>query len=258
MLDVRRGSRAAFEVLFDRYRDPVWRFFRRRVDDSARAEELVQDVFVAILQNAVRYEPRAAFRSYLFGIAFNALKADRRKAESRKVEHLADEPPAALPDPDDTIWVRRALATLDSDHRDVLMLREYEQLGYHTEKRLNEILANRTGNVQSVLEVEREIARVRAEIESLDAQLVKLDDRVAYATVTLRVTEERRATLDSGPFPLSSRLRNALIDGLREASDSVIETALWTLRAGPVLLIGGAVIWFVARLVVRRVKLAKL
>jgi RNA polymerase sigma-70 factor, ECF subfamily len=130
MLDVRRGSRAAFEVLFDRYRDPVWRFFRRRVDDSARAEELVQDVFVAILQNAVRYEPRAAFRSYLFSIAFNALKADRRKAVSRKVAHLADEPPAVLPDPDDTIWVRRALATLDSDHRDMLMLREYEQLSY--------------------------------------------------------------------------------------------------------------------------------
>ena len=129
MLDVRGGSRAAFEVLFDRYRDAVWRFFRRRVDDGARAEELVQDVFVAILQNAVRYEPRAAFRSYLFGIAFNALKADRRK-EGRRTEQLVDEPAATQSDPDDAIWVRRALGTLEPDHREVLMLREYEQLSY--------------------------------------------------------------------------------------------------------------------------------
>ena len=120
------------------------------------------------------------------------------------------------------------------------------------EKRLNDILANRTGNVQSVLEVEREIARVRSEIESLDAQRVKLDDRVAYATVSLRVTEERRATLDSGPFPLSGRLRNALVDGLRDALDSVIQASLWTLRAGPVLILWGAVVWLVARVFMRR------
>ena len=129
MLDVRGGSRAAFEVLFDRYRDAVWRFFRRRVDDGARVEELVQDVFVAILQNAVRYEPRAAFRSYLFGIAFNTLKADRRKS-GRMTEQLIDEPAATQPDPDDAIWVRRALGRLEPDHREVLMLREYEQLSY--------------------------------------------------------------------------------------------------------------------------------
>ena len=34
------------------------------------------------------------------------------------------------PDPDDAIWVRRALGTLEPDHREVLMLREYEQLSY--------------------------------------------------------------------------------------------------------------------------------
>lgn len=77
MLDVRGGSRAAFEVLFDRYRDAVWRFYRRRVDDGARAEELVQDVFVAILQNAVRYEPRAAFRRSHPGVRAESVGASR-------------------------------------------------------------------------------------------------------------------------------------------------------------------------------------
>ena len=130
MLDVRRGSRDAFEVLFERHRDDIWRFFSRRLDDGARAEELVQDVFVAILQNAVRYEPRASFRSYLFGIAFNVLKADRRKAVSRRTAPLLANQEAAAADPDTGIWVRRALESLDSGHREVLMLREYEQLSY--------------------------------------------------------------------------------------------------------------------------------
>jgi hypothetical protein len=71
MLEVRGGSRPAFEALFERYKDAVWRFYRRRIDDPGRAEELAQDVFVAVLQDARRYEPRAAFRRYLFGIACN-------------------------------------------------------------------------------------------------------------------------------------------------------------------------------------------
>ncbi len=92
MLDVQRGLREAFEQLFDRYRDPMWRFFRRRVADPARAEELAQDTFVAMLQGATRYEPRAPFRSYLFGVAYNILLAERRKASRRPVEQLDLEP----------------------------------------------------------------------------------------------------------------------------------------------------------------------
>jgi RNA polymerase sigma-70 factor, ECF subfamily len=130
MLDVRAGSRDAFEELFDRYRGPIWRFFRRRVFDHARAEELAQDAFVAVLQGAARYQRRAPFRSYLFGIAYNILLADRRKTSSRQTEALEVEPIASAGDGDSAIWVRQALAELDADDRDLLMLREYEQLSY--------------------------------------------------------------------------------------------------------------------------------
>jgi RNA polymerase sigma-70 factor, ECF subfamily len=131
MRQVRRGSREAFEALFDRYRGPIWRFFRRRMRDAARAEELSQDTFVAVLQNAKRYEPRASFRSYLFAIAYNILLADRRKSAHRPSEPID---PDALhddaPDADAAIWVRDALETLDPDDRDLLVLREYDQLSY--------------------------------------------------------------------------------------------------------------------------------
>jgi RNA polymerase sigma-70 factor, ECF subfamily len=131
MLDVRQGSREAFVELFERYRGPIWRFFRRRVADEARSEELAQDVFLAVLQGATRYEPRASFRSYLFAIAFNLLLADRRKAAQQPLETLDTDPPAiASADLDTALWVRGALASLDPRDREVLMLREYEQLTY--------------------------------------------------------------------------------------------------------------------------------
>jgi RNA polymerase sigma-70 factor (ECF subfamily) len=131
MDEIRRGSRAALETLFVRYRVPIWRFFRRRTPDAGRAEELAQDTFVAVLEGAARYERRGLFRSYLFGIAYNVLLADRRKAVNRRTDRLDTEPAVQpLADPDAGIWVRDALGRLDEDDREMIMLREYEQLSY--------------------------------------------------------------------------------------------------------------------------------
>jgi RNA polymerase sigma-70 factor (ECF subfamily) len=131
MDEIRRGSRTAFETLFGRYREAIWAFFRRRTPDKGRAEELAQDTFVAVLDGAARYERRGPFRSYLFGIAYNVLLADRRKAAYRVTDPLDAEPAGPdSGDPDRGIWVRDALARLDPDDREVLMLREYEQLSY--------------------------------------------------------------------------------------------------------------------------------
>lgn len=128
--EIGRGSRTALETLFERYKDPIWRFFRRRLADASRAEELAQDTFVAVLDGASRYQRRGPFRSYLFGIAYNILLADRRKAASRATDALDTDPAGPDTDLDSGIWVRAAIATLDEDDREVLMLREYEQLSY--------------------------------------------------------------------------------------------------------------------------------
>ena len=128
MAGLRDGSRQAFEGIFERYREPVWGFFRRRVLDRAQAEELTQDTFVAVLEGAARYQARGPFRSYLFGVAYNILLSHRRRD---------DKPTAPLQDvaapagnPDAGLWVQAALAALDADDRELLMLREYEQLSY--------------------------------------------------------------------------------------------------------------------------------
>jgi RNA polymerase sigma-70 factor (ECF subfamily) len=129
-----RGERDAFTELFERYRQPVYAFFRRRLSNPSRAEELSQECFVALIQNAGRYEPRASFRSYLYGIAMKLVWAERRKAgreavENEKLDARIDG--AMNSGSGDTgIWVRDALGKLDDSEREILMLREYEQLSY--------------------------------------------------------------------------------------------------------------------------------
>ncbi len=131
MVQVREGVPGAFDRLFERFREPVWRFFRRRVADAGGAEELAQDVFAALFEAAPRYEPRAPFRSYLFGLAYNVLMAARRKGASRATDLLDAEATAGpSADPDAGLWVRQALLRLDPEDREVLLLREYEQLSY--------------------------------------------------------------------------------------------------------------------------------
>jgi hypothetical protein len=114
-----------------------------------------------------------------------------------------------------------------------------------TEKRLNDILQNRTGKLSDVLDVERELARVRLEIERMDAERVNLGRRVSYATITLEIGEERKVGLEVGPLSLGTRLRVAAADGVEAALESVVGTVLFVLRAGPATIIWVSVAAFV-------------
>jgi RNA polymerase sigma-70 factor (ECF subfamily) len=130
MLACREGSGEAFEELFGRYRQPIWGYFRRRLLDSARAEELAQETFVAVLEGARRYVPRAPCRAYLYGIAFNLLAAERRRASRHPPAALTDEIGMTRTASDEGLWVRQALGRLDESDREIVMLREFEQLSY--------------------------------------------------------------------------------------------------------------------------------
>ncbi len=79
MIEFQGGSRAAFEELFARYRDPLHGFFRRRLNSAERAEDLTQETFLAVIRASSRYEPRALVRTYLYGIAIRLVSAERRK-----------------------------------------------------------------------------------------------------------------------------------------------------------------------------------
>jgi len=133
MLACSQGSAEALTELFRRYQQPIHGFFRRRLNDPARAEELTQETFLALLRSASRYEPRALFRTYLYAIALKILRAYRRKAIFRTAFVGR---PETIPDPaqhdatETGLWVRRAVAQLEATDREILLLREFEQLSY--------------------------------------------------------------------------------------------------------------------------------
>jgi RNA polymerase sigma-70 factor, ECF subfamily len=130
MLEFQGGSRAAFEELFARYRKPLCGFFARRLNNRERAEDLTQETFLAVIRDASRYEPRASVRTYLLGIAFKLLSAERRKFLTSST--LGQSAPESMTDgiPECVHWVRQAMEKLDSHDREILMLREYEELSY--------------------------------------------------------------------------------------------------------------------------------
>jgi RNA polymerase sigma-70 factor (ECF subfamily) len=133
ILEFQKGSREAFTELFLRYRQLIYAFFRRRVKDPARAEELTQETFVVVLRCIQRYEPRATFRTYLFAIAYKILANDRRKfgQKSDGAGPGSEFPgPTAPGNAETRLWVREAIEKLDATDREVLLLREYEELSY--------------------------------------------------------------------------------------------------------------------------------
>jgi RNA polymerase sigma-70 factor, ECF subfamily len=133
MVDFSQGSSDAFSDLFARYKQPIFGFFWRRVADRAQAEELEQETFVAVIRAAPRYEQSAQFRTYIYAIALKILRAYRRKAAFRATflgtppEHLEPTEESAV---DTRLIIREALQGLEPMDREILLLREFEQLSY--------------------------------------------------------------------------------------------------------------------------------
>lgn len=104
MLDYGAGDAGAFARLFDRHERPVYRFLLRSLGgDAARADDLLQETWLAVIRNATHYEPRAKFTTWLYGIArtrlidhWRALKSDVSLEAANDSE--ADDPGDALVD----------------------------------------------------------------------------------------------------------------------------------------------------------------
>ncbi len=125
-----------------------------------------------------------------------------------------------------------------------------------TEQTLLEVLEKRTGKLSDVLAVEQELARVREEIERMDAELKNLQNRVSFATLQVELHEEYKAQLEIPPS-LGGRLWNAVVEGFRTAADSVVGLVLFLLNVGPVLLLWALILFWPARYAWRRVCAAR-
>ena len=127
---------------------------------------------------------------------------------------------------------------------------------HETETRLQAILQQRTGKVADVLAVEQEIARVRGEIEQMQAEQQALEHRVDFSTIELNLAEEYKAQLDGSSPSVSTRMHNALVNGFGHAAESLLGVLLFFVEAGPILLLWGAVVILPAFFLIRRYRRA--
>jgi predicted nucleic acid-binding Zn-ribbon protein len=124
-----------------------------------------------------------------------------------------------------------------------------------TEQTLLDVLEKRTGRLSEVLEVEQELARVREEIERMEAELKNLQNRVSFSTLQVELREEYKAELEITPS-LGRRLWNAVVEGYQTAADSLVGVVMFLLNVGPFLLLWALILFLPARYVWRRVRAA--
>jgi RNA polymerase sigma-70 factor (ECF subfamily) len=112
------GDSAALGALFDRHHEAVYRLISRLLRGEPDAiDDLVQTTFLEAWRSAGRYDGRGLVKSYLFGIAANAVRHHVRSAKRRR-EAFADwQPPEPRNAPDDVAsraqQVGRLAAALD-------------------------------------------------------------------------------------------------------------------------------------------------
>ena len=123
----------------------------------------------------------------------------------------------------------------------------------NTEQRLIQVLRENTGRVSDILQVEKEIARVREEIERMEAQRKNLETQVSFATLEFRLSEEFKAQFQAPPS-MARRLWNEFVEGCRSAFDSAFGLALFILGYGPSLLLWFAILFFPIRFAWRRLR----
>ena len=132
------GDQAAFLELYDRHRQPIFRFAYRLLGEVDIAEDVTHDCFLSLIRKPENFRPeRASLRTYLFAAARNlALKHFRDSGRETRLEEVNEEPQLSprqgplrkLLDEELATEVRKAVFSLAPLQREALILFEYEGL----------------------------------------------------------------------------------------------------------------------------------
>lgn len=133
---IARRDKRALADLYAKYASGLQAFLCAKLDDSALAEEIVQDVMLAVWQYAHQFEGRSSVKTWLLTIAHNrAVNAIRKKR--LPIIQLSDafDVPSSEPTATQTMEkvdmearVQRAIQQLPAGYREVLTLTFYHQL----------------------------------------------------------------------------------------------------------------------------------
>jgi len=139
------GEGRAFDILVARYQTKVTHLVYRYVNDRDTALDLVQDIFLKIFRNLVKFKGESKFSSWLFRVAINDCIDHLRRVKVRKEQSLDLYQNAGfdVADPDENTdiaasfenqverrKVREALARLPENQQAVILMKVYEDMTF--------------------------------------------------------------------------------------------------------------------------------
>lgn len=133
MLRYRDGDVAAFELLYKRHNDALYRYLMRLCRHRDTAEDIFQDVWGKIIKARDTYRPTAKFTTFLYRVAHNCfidhIRRNKRHTQTVDIEPDNQPDPGDLPEMQTELSLARrrlqaALQELPDEQRDVFLLRE--------------------------------------------------------------------------------------------------------------------------------------
>lgn len=141
----RNGDFSAFERLFERHRDLVYRYAYQMAPRRDDAEDIVQEVFIKAYQNLKRYRDEAKFTTWLLRITAN-LGTDRARMSNRRqnlekrestgaltwmtVGNYGENPIDNLENEERRMLLRDAIAALPEHHKNAIIFRDLQEMEY--------------------------------------------------------------------------------------------------------------------------------
>lgn len=173
MGDLRQGQLHCAGLLFERYHVKLFNFFLHLCGDRMLSEDLTQTVFERVIRYRRSYRSEMSFRSWLYQIARNARvdHARRNRLQVSDFSAAADTADEALPVQEhleaheDHRRLHRALAHLNDEQRELLVLTRFQELKY---REVADLLNITEGAVK---------VRVHRAIHDLRTIYLKMQDR---------------------------------------------------------------------------------
>jgi RNA polymerase sigma-70 factor, ECF subfamily len=136
---VAAGNRAALEQLYHSYHRKLARFLSRFTSRYENVEEIINDTFMVVWQNAKDFRNASQVSTWIFGIAYRTALKSLRRQKNHAAALSLDESPEQTVDPEADVeaqdWVAHGLNCLTVDHRLTL------ELAYRMGHSLEEIAA---------------------------------------------------------------------------------------------------------------------
>ena len=171
---MRAGDEAAFAELYGRWQGPLYRYALRMSGEPALAEDVVHEVFMALIRQTQGYDPeRGPLGAYLYGVArrivLRRLEHERPYVALADEDGGADEPVAPGPDAlaeltrsERVARVRSAVLSLPPVYREAVVLCDLQALSYDDAA---SILGCSLGTVRSRLHRARRLLVSKLEAE---------------------------------------------------------------------------------------------